>query len=161
MVTFGGHFKIIYGEIAFNLPTEPIGFQVGIDGILAGFSYDGRNIKAEHLNIDDFTLNIGASDIFGLDYEREFNIDGTFGKEEFAFTITDYGKLVDSHQSQYSSLKIGLPDIKVAGGVGISFGSYISLNSKKYELSPFEKQLQEAFNKTSSNVNKLVPDLQN
>jgi RHS repeat-associated protein len=145
--SFDGYVKLLYGESALSLETPfgGIGVEVGGEGIL--FGYENINGKAKFLTLDTENFNLGGGVEFGigLNYRKEFNIEGTFGQ-----TTVDLTSIVmegtSKENSLYNESKVGLPGLKFALGAGISFGLYHSTNKEKYQLTPYERKLHEAFN---------------
>jgi hypothetical protein len=167
LITWEAYAQGVYGEIGFDFPTPfgDVGVEGGVEGQLGkiegaiGSGY--RTGSVSGVDADNLNLGGGASLIVGGEYRRKLDIhDGKFLNEDQIKVGFPAGIETDINSfNKTGSVQIGVPEFKLALGLGFSVGAYMSLNSQ-LKLTDFEKKLVDAFkNNASSNAETKIEKL--
>ncbi len=168
LITTEGYFQFIYGEVALKVPSNTnMSFEFGAEGVIAGWSLkNGKWQKPTYLDGSDPEWNVGAGFSFGkigTEYRKQyFPARGEWGEPNLEVDINPWGnsagvKIASNLESAATSLQFGIPEYKVALGIGIKGGASASLNIPGYSSKEWAlltavamKRLHQAIQKASS-----------
>ena len=155
-------------------PIGRVGLEFGADGNLVKGSFvSGQGGKVTSIFTGDDEVNVGGgvSFIAGIEHREKFDTQkGTFTGESntTASLIVGSKKLGNikggggasaGGSKEDSSIRIGVPELKIALGFGVSGGLFISIN-KQPRLSGEEESLQNALESNDQGA-KQNPIIQN
>lgn len=162
-ISFEANVDILYGEAGFNL-NKVAALEFGGEGKILSYNYSSKN-GSSLSGPDDRNLNLGIGGAYygvGLEYRHKFDlVRGRFKKENSL--SASYNPLMlpvgmeleaDTY-SKNSNMKIGIPELKLALGLGAKGGAYFNIYKPK--LTSFESIEQAELNKKETKT-KYIPD---